>query len=71
MRTILLAASTALGLAWAGTSPSMAAPANVVVIDNAAPVIRVVDQARWWRRYHHHHRHCWVGPLGRLHCGWW
>jgi hypothetical protein len=69
MPIILVAALTAIGLAWAVTSPAMAAPASHIVIDNAA-YTRVVDQAQWWwRRHHYHHRHCWVGPYGRPHCG--
>jgi hypothetical protein len=84
MRAIFVVALMALGLAFAGTSPASAAPANGGVIGHAATVNQVVDQVHWrhdgrphwrhhWRhhRHHHHHsKHCWW-HRGHLHCGWW
>jgi len=69
MRTISIAALTALGLAFAASSPTVAAPAHGIAIHHAAHATKVVHHVRWWHR-HHHHRHCWVGRFGRLHC-WW
>jgi hypothetical protein len=84
MRAIFVVALMALGLAFVGTSPISAAPANGSVIGNAAAVNQVVDQVHWrhewrphwrhhWRhhRHHHHHsKHCWW-HRGHLHCGGW
>ena len=51
MRTISVAALTALGLALAGVSPSAAAPAHGIAIRHAAQVTKVVDHVRWWRAW--------------------
>ena len=80
MRAIFVVALMALGLAFAGTSPASAAPANGGAIGHAATLNQVVDQVHerhhhWrhhhWRNHHRDHRHCWVGRHGRLHCAWW
>ena len=70
MRAFFVVAVTALGLAFVGTSPTSAAPANGSVIGHAATVNQVVDQVHWRRHHRHHHRHCWW-HRGHLHCNWW
>ena len=74
MRAVFVVALMALGLAFVGTSPTSAAPANGSVIGNSAAFNQVVDQVHWrhhWRRHHHHrhHKHCWW-HRGHLHCSW-
>ena len=65
MRTIFIPALVALGIGLAGTSPTLAAPANGEVIGQAAYLNPGVEQV-YWRRYHHWHwwRH-------RYHRRWW
>jgi hypothetical protein len=86
MRSIFVVALMVLGLAFVGTSPISAAPANGSIIGNAVALNQVVDQVHdryHGRRHHHghHHRHghhhghhhgkhCWW-HRGHLHCGWW
>ena len=72
MRAIFVVALMGLGLAFAGTSPASATPANGGVIGHAATVNQVVDQVHWRRHHHHrhHHRHCWW-HRGHLHCNGW
>jgi hypothetical protein len=65
MRAILIPALAALGIALAGTSATMAAPANGEVIGQAAYANQAV-QPVYWRHYHRWHwwRH-------RYHHRWW
>jgi hypothetical protein len=78
MRAVFVVALMALGLAFVGTSPTSAAPANGGVIGHAATVNQVVDQAHWygrpWLRRHHHrhhdHKRC-FWHRGHYHCVWW
>ena len=72
MRAIFVVALMALGLAFAGTSPASAAPANGGAIGHAATLNQVVDQVHWRRhhRHHRHHRHCWW-HRGHVHCNSW
>jgi hypothetical protein len=76
MRAVFVVALMALGLAFVGTSPASAAPANGSVIGHAATLNQVVDQVHWrhWRNHHRHDRHdhkrCWW-HRGHFHCAWW
>jgi hypothetical protein len=57
MRQVLFAAVAAVGLGLAGTSASIAAPANGWVIGHAAGNGQF-EQVHWrwgWRHRHHHH----------------
>ena len=59
MRAILMAALVATGVALAGVSPTLAAPANGTVIGDAANVNQSIDKV-WWRHHYWHwrwHRH--------------
>jgi hypothetical protein len=67
MRAVLIAALVAGGIGLVGTSGTMAAPANGIVIDEAATETQSAEQVRhrYWhhRRWHrghwrHHHRRC-------------
>lgn len=64
MRAVFLPALVALGIGLAGTSPTLAAPANGEAIGAAAYLNQAVDQVywrhyhyrHWWWRHHYHHR---------------
>ena len=64
MRAIFIPALVALGIGLAGTSPTLAAPANGEVIGQAAYLNPGVEQV-YWRRYHH-----WIGWRHRYHRRW-
>jgi hypothetical protein len=49
MRTILLAMLVAVGIGFVGTPGTSAAPANGVVINDAAAATDRVDQVQHWR----------------------
>ena len=56
MRAIVIAAVAALGIGIAGSSAGLAAPANGLVIGQAAGAGEVIAPAHWyWHRHHHHH----------------
>ena len=55
MRAIYIPALVALGIGLAGTSPTLAAPANGEVIGQAAYLNPGVEQV-YWRRHHWHWR---------------
>jgi hypothetical protein len=63
MRGIFVAMLIAFGIGGVGTSPTLAAPVNGAVIDQAAQRGQVVEQAIWRHRpfFHRrlHHRHHW------------
>jgi hypothetical protein len=65
MRAILIPALAALGIALAGTSATMAAPANGEVIGQAAYANQAV-QPVYWRHYYR-----WHGWRHRYHHRWW
>ena len=54
MRAILIATLVAAGLGLAGTSPTLAAPANGTAIADAVTLNPMVEQV-YWRRYYHRH----------------
>jgi hypothetical protein len=65
MRAIFVPALVAVGIALAGTSPTLAAPANGVAIANAAALNQGIEPV-YWRHYHyrwhwrwHRHRRWW------------
>ena len=49
MRTILIAMLVAAGLGWVGTSELSAAPANGLVIGEAANLVSSLSDARYYR----------------------
>src|SRR5262245_2660875 len=69
MRSFLMAAFTAAGLAVAAMSGVYAAP--IAPIGKAAEAIdsRAVVYYRYYHRHRHHHRHCWWHH-GHRHCRW-
>jgi len=70
MRAIVIAAVAALGIGIAGSSASLAAPANGLVIGQAAGAGEVIEPVRWgWHRHHHHHHHFFFRHHHRRH--WW
>jgi hypothetical protein len=64
MRAVFVPALVALGIGLAGTSPTLAAPANGEAIGTAAYLNQAVDRVywrhyhyrHWWWRHHYHHR---------------
>ena len=83
MRTILIAALTALGIGLVSVSASSAMPLSGTAIAKAGELGNTVEQAHWWwprhhrwhRRHHHHdywhyrhHRHHFHH---RRHRPWW
>jgi hypothetical protein len=65
MRSIVIAATMALGIGLVGIQASSAAPASGVAIHQAAHLNQQVDQVHWrwqhrhWWWRHHHHRRWW------------
>ena len=73
MRAILIAALVAGGIGLAGTSDASAAPANGVVIDEAATATQATEQVRYYRHHHryhyrHHHWRRWHWGHRHRHC---
>jgi hypothetical protein len=67
MRAIFVPALVAVGIALAGTSPTLAAPANGVAIANAAELNQGIEPVHW--RHYRYHRH-WRWHRYR-HRWWW
>jgi hypothetical protein len=70
MRSFLMAALAALGLAMAATSGAYAAP--IAPIGKGAEAIDSRTDVTYYRYYHrhrHHHRRCWWHH-GHRHCRW-
>ena len=63
MRGIFVAMLIAFGIGVVGTSPTLTAPVNCAVIDQAAQLAQVAEQAIWRHRPFFHrrlnHRHHW------------
>jgi hypothetical protein len=58
MRAIFVPALVAVGIALAGTSPTLAAPANGVAIANAAELNQGIEPV-YWRNYHYRYHWRW------------
>jgi hypothetical protein len=72
MRSYVLAALCAAGLALAATSGAVAAP--IAPLGKAADAVNSRTEAHYYyhrhrHRHYHHHRHCWWRH-GHRHCGW-
>ena len=65
MRAIPIAALMTAGIGLAGTSPTLAVPANGTAIADAAVVNPMVEQVHWRRYYHRHWR------WRHYHRRWW
>jgi hypothetical protein len=57
MRSVLIATVVAAGIGLVGTSGAFAAPANGLVIDEAATTNQLTQQM-YHRRWHRGHRRC-------------
>jgi hypothetical protein len=61
MRKVFMAVTMALGMGLMGSPASIAAPADGLVIGDAARVGAVTEQVHWrgywWRHHHRHHHH--------------
>jgi hypothetical protein len=60
MRRIFMAVTMTLGIGLLGATASVAAPADGLVIGNAAGFGAVTEQVHWrgyWRHHHRHHHH--------------
>jgi len=66
MRKILMPATVTLGIALWSASATLAAPADGLVIGNAAGLGAVTEQVHWYGYWRHHHRH-----HHRYHRHWW
>jgi hypothetical protein len=58
MRAIFVPALVAVGIALAGTSPTLAAPANGLAIANAAGLNQGIEPV-YWRNYHYRYHWRW------------
>jgi hypothetical protein len=65
MRALVLATTVAMGIGLLGVSGASAAPANGIVIGQAASVEPLTQQV--WYRWHYRWRHCWWRG-GYRHC---
>jgi hypothetical protein len=70
MRTIVLAAFTAIGLGLVGVSGASAVPANLNAISEAAAGDTLTTQAHYYRHRYYRHRYYRHGYYHRRHC-WW
>jgi hypothetical protein len=69
MRSFVVAALAAAGLALASTSGAFAAP--IAPIGKAVTAVDARAPAHYYYyRYHHRHRHCWWRHGHRV-CRWW